>query len=660
MRYQHHHTYRIAHRLLLASALLISICVSSAGAQITAFTYQGKLADNGSPANGQYDLEFKLFDTLHIGTGTQQGSTVLVSNVAVTAGIFTVQIDFGVCATCFDGSSRFLELAVKQTNTPTLTTLSPRQPILSTPYAINSQGAAVATTADKLSVTCVNCVTSSQIQNVQGSQITGSIAGSQINGLIPVASVPAGSANYIQNGTNLQAASNFNISGNGTIGGNLTVNGTLNANLPSGSGNYIQNSTSQQPNTNFNISGNGTVGGTLTGTIVSAAHYNIGSSPVLVADAFQGLYVGLNAGSSRMPTFFSCCDTFVGFDAGLKVTTGVSDTLFGSLAGASITDGDNNSFFGESAGVSTTGSANCFFGRHAGQSNTTGTGNITIGHNADVGAGNLTNAIAIGTNAIVAQTNSLVLGGVTGVNGGTTVSVGIGVTAPSFRLHVIDPGNSGLRVETDTTGGTLASFGGFGDFLVDAVNVAGGRFTIQQDGKVGIGANAPLDKLQVLGDIRVGTGTTGCVKDANGTVIAGACSSDVRLKRDITPFPNLLDRIVRLRPVTFYWRTSVHPTQSFGSGRSFGLVAQEVEQVMPEMVTEDEQGYKAVNYSKLPLLILQAVKEQQAQIERQQQDLDAQQKQLQQQQREIDDLRNLVCQTNPQATACKSNRNEKN
>src|SRR6185369_11419449 len=110
---QHHHTYPTAHCMLLASALLILICVASAGAQTSAFTYQGKLADSGSPGNGQYDLQFKLFDTLTIGTGTQQGSTVLVSNVGVTAGIFTVQIDFGVCATCFDGSSRFLELAVK-------------------------------------------------------------------------------------------------------------------------------------------------------------------------------------------------------------------------------------------------------------------------------------------------------------------------------------------------------------------------------------------------------------------------------------------------------------------------------------------------------------------------------------------------------------------
>ena len=83
---------------------------AAAFAQGTAFTYQGKLVDTGNPANGPYDLQFKLFDTVTLGTGTQQGSTVTVSNVTVAAGIFTVQLDFGACSTCFDGTARFQTL----------------------------------------------------------------------------------------------------------------------------------------------------------------------------------------------------------------------------------------------------------------------------------------------------------------------------------------------------------------------------------------------------------------------------------------------------------------------------------------------------------------------------------------------------------------------
>src|SRR5262249_17448452 len=153
----------------------------------------------GNPANGSYDLQFKLYDTADVGMGTQHGSMLTFSAVQVSNGVFNVALDFGPCATCFNGAARFLEIAVKQTSDSSFITLAPRQPILSSPYAIRSLNAATAITADGLSVACVNCITSSQIQSVQGSQVTGNIAGSQISGTIPVASIPAGSDNYIQN-----------------------------------------------------------------------------------------------------------------------------------------------------------------------------------------------------------------------------------------------------------------------------------------------------------------------------------------------------------------------------------------------------------------------------------------------------------------------------
>ena len=70
-------------------------CVSAVFAQTTAFTYQGQLKDGANPANGSHDFQFKLFDTQAIGTGTQQGVTVTLLNVSVTAGVFSVQLDFG-------------------------------------------------------------------------------------------------------------------------------------------------------------------------------------------------------------------------------------------------------------------------------------------------------------------------------------------------------------------------------------------------------------------------------------------------------------------------------------------------------------------------------------------------------------------------------------
>jgi endosialidase-like protein len=140
---------------------------------------------------------------------------------------------------------------------------------------------------------------------------------------------------------------------------------------------------------------------------------------------------------------------------------------------------------------------------------------------------------------------------------------------------------------------------------------------ILPNGNVGIGTPEDVngfptaaDRVQVFGDIRVGTtGTNGCIKNFAGTGIVGTCSSDRRLKKDITPFGPTLDKLTSLQPVHYFWRAGEFPNRHFGNARNDGLIAQDVEQVMPELVAADGDGYKAVDYSKLPLLTIQAVKE---------------------------------------------------
>ena len=87
------------------------------------------------------------------------------------------------------------------------------------------------------------------------------------------------------------------------------------------------------------------------------------------------------------------------------------------------------------------------------------------------------------------------------------------------------------------------------------------------------------------------------------------CSSDLRFKKDVTPFLPTLERFARLRPVHYFWRASEFADKRFGTRQSYGLIAQDVQQVFPDLVQTDEQGYLAVNYSKLPLLTIQAVNE---------------------------------------------------
>ena len=102
-------------------------------AQPTAFTYQGELSDNGSPATGLYDLSFELFDV-----PTNGGSLAAVTNEAteVTGGLFMVTLDFG--GGIFDGGERWLEIGVTTNGGGAFRTLAPRQRITSAPYAITA------------------------------------------------------------------------------------------------------------------------------------------------------------------------------------------------------------------------------------------------------------------------------------------------------------------------------------------------------------------------------------------------------------------------------------------------------------------------------------------------------------------------------------------
>ncbi len=111
--------------------LPFAFCLPAA-AQGTAFTYQGRLNVDGAPANGSFDLRFKLFvDPLG---NNQAGGTVLSNGLPVTNGLFAVVVDFG--AGIFNGSNYWLEVDVKTNGGVAYTDLSPLQTVTPAPYAI--------------------------------------------------------------------------------------------------------------------------------------------------------------------------------------------------------------------------------------------------------------------------------------------------------------------------------------------------------------------------------------------------------------------------------------------------------------------------------------------------------------------------------------------
>lgn len=126
------HGTRVAAALGLACAL--GVPVDAQTPLGTAFSYQGRLTDNGSPASGPFDLQFILYDAP--GGGSQVGPILQLADVAVTQGLFTVALDFGAV---FSGSRRWLEVGVRPgTSTGAYSILSPRQDLMASPGALFS------------------------------------------------------------------------------------------------------------------------------------------------------------------------------------------------------------------------------------------------------------------------------------------------------------------------------------------------------------------------------------------------------------------------------------------------------------------------------------------------------------------------------------------
>lgn len=135
-----------------AWAAAVWACAGIATAQVNnTFTYQGELMAGSAPAQGVYDLRFRLYDLAE--NGVQVGATLCQDNVEVVNGRFTVELDFGAV---FTASGRFLEVEVRQDTgqscavTTGYFTLSPRQRLTATPYAAYALGAGTATNAGAL------------------------------------------------------------------------------------------------------------------------------------------------------------------------------------------------------------------------------------------------------------------------------------------------------------------------------------------------------------------------------------------------------------------------------------------------------------------------------------------------------------------------------
>ncbi len=114
-----------------------------------------------------------------------------------------------------------------------------------------------------------------------------------------------------------------------------------------------------------------------------------------------------------------------------------------------------------------------------------------------------------------------------------------------------------------------------------------------------------------LGIGMAASGTSGRIDAANDVVAFS--TSDIRLKENITPIPNAIDKITKISGNTYDWKSELKDVHGY-EGNDVGVIAQEVEAVLPQLVQDRDNGYKAVKYDKLVALLIEGIKEQQSQI----------------------------------------------
>jgi hypothetical protein len=150
--------------------------------------------------------------------------------------------------------------------------------------------------------------------------------------------------------------------------------------------------------------------------------------------------------------------------------------------------------------------------------------------------------------------------------------------------------------------------------------------------RLGIGTSTPAVDLHLAGtgpNIRdaslKGTGNRSVSADASGNLII--TPSDARLKIDVVPVSGERDvraDLARLRGVFFRWDTSVFRARDLGPQRELGFLAQEVEAVLPEVVSTGPDGYRTIDYARLTAFLMEVAKAQEAEIARQRDALDEQ------------------------------------
>ncbi len=223
--------------------------------------------------------------------------------------------------------------------------------------------------------------------------------------------------------------------------------------------------------------------------------------------------------------------------------------------------------------------------------------------------------------------------------------IGIGTRDPQAKLHIEAPGNNVVRFRAGTTDPTLYIHTRNADKAATITFTDNPAASVDQLAIVGtsMSGNYNLDFYSMSGEIAFRTGGTDYNTGTERMVIAhdgdvgigttdpgsyrlyvagsaystgGWSGSDARWKTNVKPLRNSLQKLMLLQGVQYEWNLDKYRNMGFTQGTQIGLIAQDVEPVIPELVYTGEDGYKSISYEKMTVILIEALKEQQRTIAR--------------------------------------------
>jgi hypothetical protein len=331
----------------------------------------------------------------------------------------------------------------------------------------------------------------------------------------------------------------------------------------------------------------------------------IGDSAGLnIKDGKYNIFIGPRAGYNTIGPSgavggqegsFNC---YIGYMAGYSSFYGANNTIIGYAAGYNNTSG-LNTFLGSGSGYNnTTGYSNTFIGTETGQQNSTGSYNVFLGRGSgrNIREGNMNTFIgtAAGANIKTGEKNIIIGDDAAGEN----FYAGSGTGSS----NIIIGWQAGYSLSNSSSNIFIGNQAGYNE-------TGSNKLVIENSSSATplVYGNFDTDVLRVNGDAEAG---------AFNTV------SDIALKQNITKITDVTKNLSMIRGVYFDWNKSEDPGIWLGEGRQIGVIAQEVEKVYPELVITNDRGYKMVDYPKLAPILIEAIKEQQNQIETQQKEID--------------------------------------